>query len=248
MISQFPSAWIVPDWPAPKRVRAVTTTRAGGVSTGPYTSLNLGDGVGDDLRAVASNRAELTRRLSLPADPLWLTQAHGRQVVHVRDAVDAVQADASIANAAGLVCAVTTADCLPVLFCDFAGTCVAAAHAGWRGLAAGIIEATIEALPSSVDQLFAWLGPAISSQSYQVGNEVRERFVRQHVSNRSAFTPSSQHRWFADLYQLARNQLRSKGIQHIFGGGFCTYSDTRRFFSYRRDGTTGRMASLIWID
>ncbi len=241
-------AWILPDWPELKRVRAVTTTRVGGVSRGPYASFNLGDGVGDDPKAVDANRAVLAKRLSLPTDPLWLKQVHGKQVVHARQAVTPVQADASIADAAGMVCVVTTADCLPVLFCDWARTCVAAAHAGWRGLAAGILAATIEAMARPADQLLAWLGPAIGPQRYEVGDEVRQKFIQQNAFNRSAFIPSSHHRWFADLYQLARNQLYSMGIQHVFGGGFCTYSDARRFFSYRRNGVTGRMASLIWLD
>lgn len=248
MKQQCSASWVFPDWPAPKRVRAVATTREGGVSRGPYASLNLGSGVGDDPEAVDSNRALLARRLSLPIAPLWLTQVHGKRVVNARNAITLVHADASISDVTGIVCSVTTADCLPVLLCDRQGTCVAAAHAGWRGLAAGILEATVQSMTRPAEQLLAWLGPAIGPQSYEVGDEVRQIFIRQNAADRLAFTPSANHRWLADLYQLARNRLGLMGVARIYGGDFCTYSDTRRFFSYRRDGATGRMASLIWID
>lgn len=217
------------------------------MSRGPYAFLNLSDRVGDDPEAVLDNRATLFRYLALPNEPLWLTQVHGRRVVQAEQNLRLVQADAAIAETAGIVCAVATADCLPVLFCDRAGTCVAAAHAGWRGLIAGVLAATVESLARPVDELFAWLGPAIGPRHYEIGDEVRQQFIHQQVANRSAFTASSRHRWLADLYQLARNQLRSLGIEHIYGGDLCTYSDAERFFSYRRDGVTGRMASLIWI-
>jgi hypothetical protein len=203
--------------------------------------------VGDDPQAVVDNRAALVRYLTLPTEPLWLNQMHGRRVVHAGQNTRLAQADAAIAKTAGRVCAVATADCLPVLFCDSAGTCVAAAHAGWRGLVAGVLTATVESLAKPAAELLAWLGPAIGPRHYEVGDEVRQQFIHQQMANRSAFTASAGCRWMADLYQLARNQLNSLGIEHIYGGNLCTYSDAERFFSYRRDGVTGRMASLIWI-
>ena len=239
---------IRPDWPAPPQVRACSTTRAGGLSEGPFHSLNLGDHVGDDPERVALNRARLRDRLDLPAEPLWLRQVHGCEVARASEAVAGCAADAAVARGPGQVCAVMTADCLPVLLCELGGRAVAAVHAGWRGLAAGVVEEAVAALGTGPDQVLAWLGPAIGPDAFEVGPEVRDRFL---VSDRGAsvaFRPASGDRWLADLYTLARRRLEAVGVRAVFGGGYCTYSQPDRFFSYRRDGSTGRMASLIWLD
>ncbi len=237
--------FIFPDWPAPANVRAAVTTRAGGVSVGPYASLNLGDHVGDEPAAVAENRARLVRALALPGEPGWLKQVHG---TCARDAALAGgEADAGFATGPGVVCVVLTADCLPVLFCDRHGTRVAAAHAGWRGLAAGVLERTVEALDTSPGDVLAWLGPAIGPDAFEVGEEVRAEFLRHDARAAEAFRPSPQGRWLADLYALARLRLQRQGVTAIHGGGLCTYRDVERFYSYRRDGVTGRVASLIWL-
>ena len=240
------SDWIVPDWPAPPGVRALVTTRDGGVSTGGYASLNLAAHVGDDAAAVAENRRRL--RTHLPAEPAWLSQVHG---VHVVDALAAsanVEADAAVARAPGAVCAVLTADCLPVLLCDESGTMVAAAHAGWRGLAGGVIEATVQAMAVAPQRLLAYLGPAIGPQSFEVGPEVREAFLAHSAEAASAFVAKGDDKFFADLYRLATQRLRALGTVRIFGGGRCTLREAGLFYSYRRDHTTGRMASLVWME
>lgn len=238
--------WIVPEWPAPACVRSLVTTRNGGVSTGPYASLNLGLHVGDDPVAVAANRARL--REHLPAEPAWLNQVHGTCTV-LADAADRVpNADASFTRRRGVVCAVMTADCLPVLFADDDGTVVAVAHAGWRGLAAGVLEATIAAMEIPPTRLHAWLGPAIGPQAFEVGAEVRSAFVADLPESAAAFMPGDTGKWLADIYTLARLRLRRAGVDSLHGGGLCTVSDAARFYSYRRDGTTGRMASLIWLE
>jgi polyphenol oxidase len=237
--------WIVPSWLVPAKVGALITTRAGGVSEAKYASLNLGDHVGDDLARVARNRAILRARL--PAEPKWLRQVHGAHVASA-DALDApIAADASVARRANSVCAILTADCLPLLLCDRAATVVGAAHAGWRGLAAGVIEATVAAMDTPASELMAYLGPAIGPASYEVGNEVREAFVARDNDTASAFAPRENGKWLADLYALARLRLRGTGVSEIHGGDFCTLLEGERFFSFRRDGETGRMASLIWL-
>lgn len=241
--------WIEPDWPAPPLVRAACTTRRGGVSRGPYASWNLGDHVGDDPQAVAANRARLRERLGLPAEPRWLRQVHGCVVAESPVGPDVCEADAAVAFGPGQVCAVLTADCLPLLFCDRAATRVAAVHAGWRGLAAGVIEAAVARLAVAPEELLCWLGPAIGRDAFEVGEEVRHAFNAQGPSGaEAAFRPSSGGRWLADLYALAELRLRALGVPRVWGGGLCTYTDAERFFSYRRDGTTGRMASLVWIE
>ncbi|UCV05393.1 peptidoglycan editing factor PgeF [Dechloromonas denitrificans] len=237
---------LVPAWPAPANVRAVQTLRSGGCSPAPWGSFNLGDHVGDDPRHVAANRAAL-RRL-LPGEPLWLTQVHGIAVADAGSPPDSLEADAAFARVPGRVCAVMIADCLPVLFCDRAGTVVAAAHAGWRGLVAGVLEATISKMGVPSDELLVWLGPAIGPQRFEVGDEVRAAFLAHDAAAESAFLPQPQGKWLADIYQLARQRLRAAGVGSISGGDCCTVSDVSRFFSYRRDGVTGRMASLIWLD
>jgi YfiH family protein len=237
-----------PDWPVPATVKAVTTTRAGGVSVPPYNSFNLADHVGDAEPAVRENRLLLRQRLHLPAEPLWLQQVHGDQVVAADSSAPRPCADAAYTCARATVCAVLSADCLPVLFCDRRGTRVAAAHAGWRGLACGVLERTVAALGVAPDQLLAWLGPAIGPHAFQVGAEVRDAFVGQHVEARAAFVTQSDGRWLADLYRLARIRLGALGVKAVYGGSLCTFSEPERFYSYRRDGVTGRMASLIWLD
>lgn len=237
---------LIPDWPAPGNVRAVQTLRTGGCSPAPWDSFNLGDHVGDDAARVAANRAALRREL--PGEPLWLQQVHGTQVIDADQPSDAVEADAAFARQAGRVCAVMTADCLPVLFCDRAGTVVAAAHAGWRGLAAGVLEATIQAMAVAPGELLVWLGPAIGPLAFEVGDEVRAVFIAHDQDAASAFRPHGAGKWLADIYLLARQRLSAAGVGSITGGDWCTLSDAARFFSYRRDGVTGRQASLIWLD
>lgn len=240
--------WIQPDWPAPRNVRAAATVRAGGVSSAPFDSLNLGSHVGDDVRSVAENRRLLQAALQLPAEPVWLNQVHGTGVVEAYQQQSPPTADAAVARQAGQVCVVLTADCLPVLFCDRRGMRVAAAHAGWRGLAAGVLGATVEALDVAPKNLLAWLGPAIEQEAFEVGREVRDEFVTRNWANNAAFTANARGRWQADLYALARMELQRLGIDAIYGGGFACYADRERFFSYRRDGRTGRMGTMIWID
>jgi len=238
--------WIVPDWPAPSTVRALVTTRHGGVSEGPWASLNLGAHVGDSDDAVRRNRAILCARL--PCAPRWLEQVHGTVVVDATQHDRApARADASFARQPGAVCAVLTADCLPVLFCDRAGMVVAAAHAGWRGLAAGVLEATVARMQVPAATVIAWLGPAIGPQAFEVGDDVRQAFMATGRQAGAAFAPGVAHgKWMADLYQLARMRLAAIGVEAVYGGGLCTVSDAR-FYSYRRDGVTGRFASLAWL-
>jgi purine-nucleoside/S-methyl-5'-thioadenosine phosphorylase / adenosine deaminase len=235
------------DWPAPTNVRAVATTRAGGVSVGPYASLNVGAHVGDDARAVSENRLRLRTVLGLTRDPVWLNQIHGTAVVEAVAHDAPPTADASFARSSGQACAVQTADCLPVLFCDRNGTRVAAAHAGWRGLAGGVLERALHAMGVAPNRVLAWLGPAIEQDAFEVGAEVREQFLARSVDNERAFRPNERGRWQADLYDLARRELARLGVTQVFGGGFRCYGDRDRFFSYRRDGTTGRMATLVWM-
>ncbi len=237
--------WIVPDWPAPARVRALATTRAGGVSAPPYDGFNLATHVGDEPAAVIENRRRL--RSALPAEPLWLTQVHGTRVVSAEASGSGSEADACVARSPGRVCAVQSADCLPVLFADLAGTAVAAAHAGWRGLAAGVLERTAAAMAVAPKELIAWLGPAIGPAAFEVGAEVREIFCADDPAAAGAFAANERGRWQCDLAALARLRLARAGVTRVFGGGWCTYSDPLRFYSYRRDGVTGRMASLIWL-
>jgi len=239
---------IVPDWPAPARVRALSTTRLGGVSAGPYRALNLGDHVGDDPQQVRVNRERLQRDAGVPTEPCWLRQVHGIDVVDVADAEPGSTADGSFATERNKVCVVLTADCLPILLCDRRGTTVAALHAGWRGLAAGIVEAGIARLGVPGASLLAWLGPAIGPTAFEVGDDVRDAFVGVDAEAAVAFTANPRGRWFADLYRLARRRLQRHGVGAIYGGGYCTYTQADLFYSYRRDGATGRMASLIWLD
>lgn len=236
---------IFPNWQAPANVRAIQTTRAGGMSVGPYASLNLGSRSGDDPIVVDANRQLLNR--FVPTEPLWLYQVHGVRVVNAAIASCLPEADASFARKPGAVCTAMSADCLPVLLCDDAGTVVGAAHAGWRGLLDGVIEATVAAMEATPASLMAWLGPAIGPQAFEVGAEVLDAFIAHDAQAALAFAAKPDDKWMADIYQLARQRLHKLGIERIYGGDFCTYTDAERFFSYRRDGQTGRMASMIWL-
>jgi YfiH family protein len=237
--------WLTPQWPASPRVKSCVTTRSGGVSAAPYQGLNLGDHVGDDPVCVRKNRERLVSMLG--CQPAWLQQVHGIGVVEANPAQVDV-ADASWSATVGVACAVMTADCLPVLFCDRAGTRVAAAHAGWRGLAAGVLEATLDQLGVPAEEVLVWLGPAIGPQAFEVGDEVREAFVIQHPQADSAFLPSANAgKFMADIYQLARIRLAARGVESVYGGGLCTFTDPR-FYSYRNSAQTGRFASLIWLN
>jgi YfiH family protein len=242
------NAWITPQWPAPSNVRAAATVRAGGVSGGPFESLNLALHVGDTPESVLENRRRLREMLDLPAEPAWLNQVHGATVVEAHQHSSPPTADAAFAHAPKQVCVVLTADCLPVLVCDRDGKRVAAAHAGWRGLAGGVLRATVEALKTPPERLMAWLGPAIEQDAFEVGAEVRDSFMALDPANASAFRVNARGRWQADLYELASRELNRLGIAAVHGGGFRCHADRDRFFSYRRDGRTGRMATMIWLD
>ncbi|WP_087019082.1 purine nucleoside phosphorylase YfiH [Thaumasiovibrio subtropicus] len=239
--------WIVPEWPAPRNVRALSTTRSGGVSKAPYSSFNLGVHVGDDLMKVEENRRQLG--LSLPSSPYWLNQIHSTHVIDLSNAAFAdgpPDADASYTSQRETVALVMTADCLPVLFCDQSGSEVAAAHAGWRGLVDGVLENTVATFSAPAKEILAWLGPAIGPQEFEVGSEVRDAFIAFDAKAALAFTPKGE-KWLADIYLLARQRLEALGVSAIYGGNWCTVSDAQRFFSYRRDGRTGRQASMIWL-
>jgi YfiH family protein len=240
--------YVLPDWPAPANVRALITTRTGGVSAGPYASLNLGAHVGDDSLCVQRNRALL--RSHLPAEPRWMKQVHGTHAVEATEAQaepePEPEADAAFARTSGVVCAVLTADCLPVFLCDRAGSRVGIAHAGWRGLASGVIESLIRAMSVSPDALLAYLGPAIGPAAFEVGEDVRTAFVADDAAAHAAFAPRGHGKYGADLYALARGRLAAAGVSEVYGGGFCTHSEPR-FYSFRRERITGRMASLIWL-
>ncbi|WXL25087.1 peptidoglycan editing factor PgeF [Ectopseudomonas mendocina] len=236
--------WLTPQWPAPGRVKSCVTTRSGGVSVPPYEGLNLGDHVGDDPVSVRKNRERLTSMLG--CKPAWLQQVHGTSVVEANPwQVD--EADASWSATSGIACTVMTADCLPVLFCDRAGTRVAAAHAGWRGLAGGVLEATLDVLAVPPEDVLVWLGPAIGPDAFEVGSEVRDAFVDQHAQAEAAFVQGEHPgKFMADIYALARIRLAAQGVEAVYGGGLCTFNDPR-FYSYRRSAQTGRFASLIWL-
>ncbi|MFZ5558784.1 MAG: peptidoglycan editing factor PgeF [Pseudomonadota bacterium] len=245
MTSALPEA-VVPEWPAPRGVRALFTTRLGGVSREPYASLNLGGHVGDAPARVAENRARL--RECLPAEPRWLAQVHGARVARVDREDYGPTADGAVARAPGVVCAVLVADCLPVLLCDADARVVAAAHAGWRGLAAGVLEQTVAAMQTDPARVLAWLGPAIGPDSFEVGDDVRDTFLAHDTQAAFAFAPRDNGKWLANLYLLARQRLAACGVRAVSGEPACTFSDPRRFFSYRRDRVTGRMAACVWLE
>ncbi len=243
---------LVPDWPAPNCVVAAVSLRNGGVSQSPYDSLNTATHVGDSLACVTRNRALLAERLQLPCEPVWLNQVHGIDVVAAETVNGIVDADGSFSKQTNVVCVVQTADCLPVFLCNREGSQVAAVHAGWRGLVAGVLEQAVSTFEHH-SPVIAWLGPAISQAFFEVGEEVRQAFVsaatdEDKAATTAAFRPSQREgHWYADLYQLARIRLKTVGVESIYGGQECCYGDSSRFFSYRRDGVTGRMASLIYI-
>lgn len=236
------------DWPAPDQVHAYSTTRIGGYSLPPYDTLNLAMHVGDDPVTVDANRKLLIETLDLPTSMIWLEQIHGTRVISIDTIPDDIFCDGSYAREPNTVCAVLTADCLPLLITNPKGTIVAAIHAGWRGLAAGIIDNAIAHLRNFDNDFMVWLGPAIGPEVFEVGNEVRTAFVDKDRATESAFLPSENGRWLANIFELARINLRKLDINDVYGGQYCTYSDPERFYSYRRDGQkTGRMASLIWL-
>jgi polyphenol oxidase len=239
-------AWLEADWPAPPGVVAGTTLRQGGCSSGPYESLNLATHVGDHSQRVARNHRLFFDTCRLPTAPLWLAQVHGTTVLDAASAASAQEGDAMYTELADVVCAVLTADCLPVVFASRCGGLVAVAHAGWRGMADGILESTVAAMACESEDLQAWLGPAISQPAFEVGAEVRERFVTHDSDAALHFLPNPRGRWQADLYGLARRRLQSCGITDVYGGGRCTYGEPSAFFSYRRDGVCGRMATFVF--
>lgn len=247
--------WIVPNWPAPKWIQALTTLRSGGASVGPFQSFNLANHVNDDPAAVLKNRDFLKKQAKLPSDPIWLQQVHGTRVIHVEDfhpSDPPPEADAAISTTPGKIASVLTADCLPILLCNDAGAEVAAIHAGWRGLASGIIETTVAALTSNGEQLLAWLGPAIGPTAFEVGEEMKSAFTQ--PKDETAFKPfisqgsNTEQKWTADIYQLARFRLQALNITRIYGGDYCTFSEPERFYSFRRSNPTGRMATIIWMN
>lgn len=246
MMSQLD--FIIPNWPVPANVVALQTTRLGGVSSAPFDSLNLGAHVNDDPIAVAKNRQLLSPYL--PNEPVWVNQVHGIEVIDAAQSACLQNADASYTTKPNVVCVTMTADCLPVLLCDKAGTVVAAVHAGWRGLCDGVIEAAVNKLPVEHSEILAWLGPAIGPKAFEVGSEVRAQFIAKDAQAASAFQTNG-NKWLGDIYQIARQRLNYLGVTQIYGGSvnedFCTYTDATRFYSFRRDDVTGRMASLIWL-
>jgi len=241
--------WFEADWPAPHGVRALSTLRGdaqSGASQAPYGCFNLGDHVGDDPAAVAENRRRLNVAAGLPSEPYWLSQVHGISVADLDLPAAPDPADAAITRGSAKVCAILTADCLPILFASDSGDTVAAAHAGWRGLAAGVIEATVHAMGSAPGGVVAWLGPAIGPEHFEVGAEVREVFLAADPESGEAFEPNARGRFMADLNVLARRRLQRLGVSRIYGGGECTFTEAARYYSHRRDGITGRQATLIW--
>lgn len=241
----FKHNWLKADWPAASHVYAATTLRSGGVSTAPYESWNMGLHTGDNPQHVQQNR----QRLGLPTEPFWLQQVHGQRVIEAEQHEQTLQeADAAYTRAGNTICAVMTADCLPVLFCDAKGQQVAAVHAGWRGLAAGILDNTVRQFNAAPETLLAWLGPAISQSAYEVGDEVRQVFTTYDAEMATAFKAGKKNHWWMDIYALARLNLARLGVEQVYGGNACTYNEKEKFFSFRRDGETGRMVSVIWFE
>jgi purine-nucleoside/S-methyl-5'-thioadenosine phosphorylase / adenosine deaminase len=240
--------WITPNWPAPLNIQALFTTRSGGISSGPYASFNLGDHVGDKPHIVNQNRSKLLK--VLPNEPKWLNQVHGSTPIWVDNNTNILRGDAALSKTRDIVCAILTADCLPVFLCDETGTVVGLVHAGWRGLAAGIIEQTIAEMKKECIHIMAYLGPAIGPDYFEVGEEVRHSFIKQDKMSVSAFTPYNginSKKWLMDIFLLARQRLAAAGVTKVYSNEECTYSNSDKFFSYRRDGDTGRMAGLIWL-
>ena len=237
--------FIIPDWPAPANVKAIQTTRLGGYSIAPYDSLNLGSHVQDDAFAVAKNRQLLSQYL--PSEPVWLNQVHGVEVIDAANRLCVQDADASFSKNKNVVCVTMTADCLPILLCNQQGTAVSSIHAGWRSLCDGVIESTIKAMDFEPEDLMAWLGPAIGPDTFEVGAEVRKAFIAKDNQAEQAFKASGD-KWLGNLYLIAKQRLNKHGVVEIYGGGECTYSNASQYFSFRRDGVTGRMATMIWFE
>ncbi len=247
--TQTDIGWIAADWPAPAHVHAGVTTRTGGASIGTYQGFNLATHVGDQAESVSANRKYLVNSLHLPAEPAWLTQVHGSHIITLSDSPADTLADGSYTRANNQVCAVLTADCLPLLLCDVDGREIAAVHVGWRGYCAGIIDSALSAFAARGKNLLAWMGPCISAACYEVGDEVRQACLAAH-GIAAAFT-AADHRsghWQADLGLLVKHSLNAGGVTRIYESGLCTFSNPEQFYSYRRDGNTGRIASLIWMD
>lgn len=247
-------SFITPNWPAPKNVKALQTTRLGGVSVAPYSNLNLGAHVQDDPMAVAKNRQLLSPYL--PSEPVWVNQVHGVDVIDAATSTCLQNADASLTTKPNVVCVTMTADCLPLLLCDKRGTVVAAVHAGWRGLCDGVIEAAVNKMQVSPSDVLVWLGPAIGPDAFEVGSDVREQFIEKDSQAALAFksinNQDSKGKWLCNLYLIAQQRLNNIGVTQVYGASvnedFCTYTDEARFFSFRRDNVTGRMASMIWFE
>lgn len=239
---------ITPDWPAPSLVRACTTIRVGGVSRAPYDSLNLAAHVGDDTAHVDVNRRRVAAALGLPAAPVWLSQVHGNRVVDAASTAPGLDADGAFTTRPGVVCAVLTADCLPVVLCHRGGAGVAVVHVGWRGMVSGVIDEALRVMGCPGDDLMAWLGPAIGPRVYEVGEDVMAMLSEAVDDASGALVSASPGKWYADLYTLARRRLAGLGVKRVYGGSWCTYTESGRFYSYRRDGVTGRMATLVWLD
>jgi len=239
---------IIPNWPAPKNIIAFTTTRQGGFSKDNYASLNLGDHVNDDPSTVMANRKRLIEEFELPSQPIWLSQKHTSKVIAAETSLSRETiGDGSYTNKKQVICAVLTADCLPILLCDKVGSHVAALHCGWRGLASNIIAEGFKKMNCAAKEMLAWLGPGIGPNNYELGEEVKQQFIELNPNNTSAFQPSNNGKWLGNMYQIAKIQLQQLGINNIYGSNFCTYGDQDKFFSYRRDKITGRMATLIWL-
>jgi len=250
-MSDLAGTWVGPGAIAGSSARVLSTTRRGGVGTGTWSTFTLGAPAEVDAAGLSINRSRLRRLLGLPGEPVWLRQVHGDRCVELDgdEPPDSIEADAAWTARAGIVCAVLTADCLPIVVADRHGRGVGVAHAGWRGFAGGVIEALVTAIPIPPADLVAWLGPAIGPAAFEIGPEVRDALMEADPGAASAFHPGTGDRWHADLYELARRRLHALGVQSVEGGGFCTYSDPERFFSHRRaSGPTGRMATLAWLD
>lgn len=240
--------FILPNWPVKPNIKSISTTRLGGVSKNLFRSLNLATHVGDDPAHVAKNREYLKRFAGLPAGPVWLQQVHGTHIVNAGTASPGTTADGSITKEPNVVCAVMTADCLPLLLTTDKGDRVCALHAGWRGLAAGIIEKSIDEMSTDPDKVIVWMGPAIGPEHFEVGNDVFQEFETKYSGVLKAFKAVGNEKWLMNIYETARQILEMSGVYRIYGGEYCTYSDKDRFYSYRRDNVCGRMASLIWMD
>jgi YfiH family protein len=247
MTYEIKSSWIKADWPVPENIHAGTSTRVGGISRTPYDELNLALHVGDTPENVITNRQYLTKYLNLPSKPVWLEQTHSSNIISIDASCEHVIADGSYTTVQNKVCAIMTADCVPILFCDANGTKIAAIHAGWKGIYGGIIEKTINGF-SNPESLFVWIGPCISAQYYEVGKDVYQKFIHYSTSLKIAFKQTSECHWYCDLVNIVKIILENSRVASIYECGLCTYANDSLFYSYRRDGNTGRTATLIWME